>query len=254
MTGRLRGGGGERSSTHAVAFLLALGLHAALGAWMLSRPSGLVSAGDTPQPMFVALIDAPGPVAEVPEPSAVAEPPPAPQPGKPAVRPRAEPARPAVKPRKQAEEKVLETAAETALTSAREATEAAAYESPATASPAPAAESAARPAAAAAQGVPAAESARPVAYAEASYLHNPRPAYPLKARRQRAEGKVLLRVLVTEEGRPARVEIIASSGSELLDHAAREAVERWRFVAAKRGDSPVEATVVVPVVFKIGVG
>ncbi|HQV09399.1 MAG TPA: energy transducer TonB, partial [Thauera sp.] len=86
---------------------------------------------------------------------------------------------------------------------------------------------------------------------DAAYLNNPRPAYPMLSRRLREEGQVMLRVLVSPEGQPARVELRTSSGSERLDRAAQEAVARWRFVPARRGDVAVEAWVLVPIVFKL---
>jgi len=66
----------------------------------------------------------------------------------------------------------------------------------------------------------------------------------------REEGQVLLRVLVTTDGRPGRIELNQSSGSGRLDKAAEAAVARWRFVAAKQGERAVEAWVIVPIVFK----
>lgn len=86
---------------------------------------------------------------------------------------------------------------------------------------------------------------------DALYLENPRPAYPVLSRRLREEGGVVLRVLVSIEGRAARVEIQASSGHERLDAAAREAVARWRFVPARRGDKPVEAWLLIPIAFSL---
>jgi protein TonB len=86
---------------------------------------------------------------------------------------------------------------------------------------------------------------------DAAYLDNPAPAYPALARRQREEGRVLLRVLVGADGRAERVEIATSSGFERLDRAAQEAVRRWRFVPAKRGDEAIAAYVAVPIVFTL---
>ncbi|MEI2421437.1 energy transducer TonB, partial [Arthrospira platensis SPKY2] len=86
---------------------------------------------------------------------------------------------------------------------------------------------------------------------DAAYLNNPAPAYPALSRRMREEGRVLLRVLVSPDGRPARIELAETSGSSRLDAAAQGAVTRWQFVPARRGDRPVEAWVVVPVVFKL---
>ena len=73
----------------------------------------------------------------------------------------------------------------------------------------------------------------------------------MSARRLREEGKVMLRVLVSSAGLPSRVELRSSSGSARLDRAAREAVARWRFVPAKRGNAAVESWVLVPIVFKL---
>jgi protein TonB len=86
---------------------------------------------------------------------------------------------------------------------------------------------------------------------DAAYLKNPSPVYPSMARRRGEQGRVYLRVYVSSEGSALRVEIRTSSGSTLLDQAAKEAVERWRFVPAKQGDQPVEAWVVVPIVFTL---
>jgi protein TonB len=85
----------------------------------------------------------------------------------------------------------------------------------------------------------------------AAYLHNPAPDYPAMARRQGMEGRVLLKVAVTAQGKAAQVLLHRSSGFPLLDNAARKAVQRWQFVPAKRGDKAVYAEVVVPVQFKL---
>jgi protein TonB len=86
---------------------------------------------------------------------------------------------------------------------------------------------------------------------DAAYLQNPRPNYPPLSRRLGEEGKVLLKVRVTAEGQPAAVDLEKSSNFERLDDAARQVVARWRFVPARRGDEPIEATVIVPIVFRL---
>jgi periplasmic protein TonB len=85
----------------------------------------------------------------------------------------------------------------------------------------------------------------------ASYLRNPAPHYPLAARRTGEQGTATVRVLVTAEGLPARVELEKSSGSMHLDNAAIEAVKGWRFKPAQRGTEPVEGWVLVPIVFRL---
>jgi protein TonB len=86
---------------------------------------------------------------------------------------------------------------------------------------------------------------------DAAYLENPAPAYPALARRMHEQGKVLLRVFVTERGGAERVELRASSGSARLDQAALETVRHWRFVPARQGADPVSAWVVVPISFSL---
>jgi protein TonB len=85
----------------------------------------------------------------------------------------------------------------------------------------------------------------------AAYLRNPPPPYPAAARRSGEEGTVTLRVLVTVEGLPARIELERSSGSRLLDAAAIEAVRGWRFQPARRGSQAVEDWALVPLRFRL---
>ncbi|HEY8098821.1 MAG TPA: energy transducer TonB [Methylobacter sp.] len=85
----------------------------------------------------------------------------------------------------------------------------------------------------------------------AAYLNNPAPDYPSVSRRMGEQGLVLLRVQVTANGATASVELQTGSGSDRLDQAALEAVKKWRFVPAKRGEQPVSASVTVPVSFSI---
>lgn len=86
----------------------------------------------------------------------------------------------------------------------------------------------------------------------AAYLENPEPAYPQASRRFGEQGRVLLKVQVSAQGSPLQVELERSSGHSRLDLAAREAVRRWRFVPARRGDEAVSGWVIVPIVFQLG--
>jgi len=85
----------------------------------------------------------------------------------------------------------------------------------------------------------------------AAYLNNPKPGYPAFARRMGMEGIVMLKVLVSSQGTALKIEVAHSSGYEILDKAAKEAVRNWRFVPARRGDSPVDEWVQVPVAFHL---
>lgn len=85
----------------------------------------------------------------------------------------------------------------------------------------------------------------------ADYLRNPPPEYPLSARRLGQEGWVVLRVKVDPSGAPAEVHLARSSGVISLDRAALEAVRRWTFVPARRGEEAVAAWVEVPIRFQL---
>lgn len=86
---------------------------------------------------------------------------------------------------------------------------------------------------------------------DADYLHNPKPVYPHASRRLGEQGKVLLRVYVSAAGLAEKVEIKLGSSFARLDQAAEEAVSRWRFVPAKRGDQAIAAWVQVPITFQL---
>lgn len=84
-----------------------------------------------------------------------------------------------------------------------------------------------------------------------AYLNNPPPVYPASSRQQNEEGRVLLNVMINSNGKPEVVQIKRSSGYSALDQSAADTVRRWRFTPAKRGDTPVDAWVTVPIVFRL---
>ena len=86
---------------------------------------------------------------------------------------------------------------------------------------------------------------------DADYLENPKPPYPALSRRMGEEGRVVLRVHVRADGTVDEVQLHASSGSPRLDQSALDTVRRWKFVPARRGDDPVAASVLVPIVFSL---
>ena len=86
--------------------------------------------------------------------------------------------------------------------------------------------------------------ARPVA-------GNSPPHYPRLARRRGLQGRVLLLVEVSAQGEPGVLQVIESSGTKLLDNAARDAVARWRFQPALEGGAAVPAQIRVPVEFRL---
>lgn len=80
---------------------------------------------------------------------------------------------------------------------------------------------------------------------------NRKPDYPVAARSQRLQGRVVLRVQVSASGNPTTVDIVSSSGHPILDDAALAAVRTWRFVPASQAGMAVAAPVEVPVVFRL---
>jgi protein TonB len=84
----------------------------------------------------------------------------------------------------------------------------------------------------------------------AAGIDYPADAFRLTVRRQDlgtgfavegAEGIVALRVLVRSDGAVSRVEVAGSSGSDVLDRAAVDAVRRWQFAPAMRDGVPIDA-------------
>lgn len=86
------------------------------------------------------------------------------------------------------------------------------------------------------------------------YLHNVPPAYPKEAFLKNVQGIVWILAVIDPHGRPGRVEVERSSGSEILDTAAAHAVEKWQFLPARRAGLPVGSDVRIPIRFQIVVG
>jgi protein TonB len=215
-------------TSHACALIGALSLH--------PTPTAVVAP---PQPILVQWIEAPG--IEPPKPIPVVPPPP------PAPKPKPAPKR-TKPPLTQPQPAPLIAAAE-----APPAPEAPVVEPPQPTPPAP------DPIPAAPAPTPApvvtapAPAPPPVSQPrfDAAYLKNPPPPYPAQSRRMGEAGRVVLRVLVTATGTPERVELRTSSGSQRLDGVALETVQRWKFIPARQGDTPVSAWVLVPILFTL---
>lgn len=70
-------------------------------------------------------------------------------------------------------------------------------------------------------------------------LDNPPPAYPRAAQRLGQEGSVRLRIEVDANGAVSDVQLLESSGHELLDEAAIQGVKGWSFEPAVRSGQRV---------------
>jgi len=85
----------------------------------------------------------------------------------------------------------------------------------------------------------------------AGYRNNPAPDYPALAQDRGLQGQVILKVQVLASGKPAAINVEKSSGHKILDDAAVKAVQGWAFEPARRGQTPIDGWVKVPLNFKL---
>ncbi|HHT9136583.1 MAG TPA: energy transducer TonB [Candidatus Wunengus sp. YC60] len=83
------------------------------------------------------------------------------------------------------------------------------------------------------------------------YFQNQPPKYPQLAKQMHQEGLVTLMVELDQKGMPVKVEVEQSSGYQLLDQAALEAVRHWRFQPERIGNIPFESKVTIPIRFHL---
>ncbi len=85
----------------------------------------------------------------------------------------------------------------------------------------------------------------------AGYKNNPPPEYPEAAADRGWEGRVLMKVHVSADGQPTSVQVTKSSGHDVLDDEAVRTVKKWAFAPAKRGSTPIDGWVTVPITFNL---
>jgi len=90
-----------------------------------------------------------------------------------------------------------------------------------------------------------------ITYARPEYKKNPSPRYPRIARRKGYQGRTNLKVEVLKSGRVGRINMVTSSGFDVLDKAALEAVKGWRFIPGTRNGNRTRQWVVVPIRFRL---
>lgn len=86
------------------------------------------------------------------------------------------------------------------------------------------------------------------------YKLNPKPQYPMIARRRGYEGSILLKVFVLEGGSVGKIELKKSSGYGILDQSALEAVKDWIFIPGKKNGEAISSWVTVPIKFQLNSG
>ena len=75
------------------------------------------------------------------------------------------------------------------------------------------------------------------------------PEYPESAKREEVEGKVILQVMVDEEGNVCSAKV--TKGHPLLDDAAIAAVKKWKYSATQLNGEPIRVVSTVTIVFSL---
>ncbi len=88
-------------------------------------------------------------------------------------------------------------------------------------------------------------------HSDAAHLNNPAPVYPALSRRLREQGRVLLDVYILADGSVGQLRLKRSSGYPRLDEAALDAVRRWRYIPARRGEEAIPYWYVQPLHFDL---
>lgn len=75
--------------------------------------------------------------------------------------------------------------------------------------------------------------------------------YPLEARLNRMEGRVVLQVVIQEDGQLHQVEVVKTSGHEVLDRSAREVILRASPLPLKHPLGRSRVVVQVPITYRL---
>lgn len=84
-----------------------------------------------------------------------------------------------------------------------------------------------------------------------SVLRGAVPDYPHQARRMHQEGRVLVRVVVDEQGRPVTALVQETAPAGVFDQAALSAAKRFRFLPGKIAGRRVMTAVLIPFEFRL---
>lgn len=75
--------------------------------------------------------------------------------------------------------------------------------------------------------------------------------YPEDALKQKIEGKVELKIFVSDKGMIEQVDVIQGTGNTSLDQAAINTVKQWEFLPALKDGKECSAILIIPFVFKL---
>jgi TonB family protein len=79
-------------------------------------------------------------------------------------------------------------------------------------------------------------------------IHRVEPVYPELAKRARISGNIKLRITIDEEGKVQDIRVI--DGNPLLNGAAVEAVQQWRYTPAIQDGKPIPVTTTITLTFR----
>jgi len=82
-------------------------------------------------------------------------------------------------------------------------------------------------------------------------IQNPHPEYPMIARKKGWQGRLLLNVHVSKDGNVINLNVVKTSGFEILDKISVKTIRDWKFTPARIGGKNVEDSLNIPVSFKL---
>jgi protein TonB len=78
-----------------------------------------------------------------------------------------------------------------------------------------------------------------------------KPEYPPIARKAGVEGKVILQIVIDEQGNVLTADVVFSQPSGIFEEAAIKAIMQWKFKPAKQRDKPIKVRMAWPMEFSL---
>lgn len=98
---------------------------------------------------------------------------------------------------------------------------------------------------------PVTQAPKTIPSADMEYILPPQTIYPQMSKRMGEQGKVVLRILVGENGKPDQVQVQTSSGFSRLDEAGRQAGQRVQFKPHMEDGRAIQVYVILPLNFQL---
>ncbi len=77
------------------------------------------------------------------------------------------------------------------------------------------------------------------------------PEYPPIARKAGVEGKVILQIVIDEQGNVLTADVVFAQPSGIFEEAAIKAIMQWKFKPAKQRDKPIKVRMAWPMEFSL---